>query len=141
MIIDNIKYADTYQEEKIQQVLEILKTINSENFPEQKITIMADEIFINPVSLTSKDESDCIFEAHKKYIDIHYIVSGEEVIQVADVKLLEEHTPYDETKDVLFLTGEYTSCNILKAGDFMVCYPHDAHKVAIKNKIKGVICV
>lgn len=139
MIIDKIVYANTYQDEKIKQILQTLKTISSENFPKEKITIIENEIFINPVTLTSKDESDCIFEAHKRYIDIHYIVSGEEVIQVSDVRSLKEHTPYDETKDIMFLTGDYSSLSILKAGDFMICYPHDAHKVAIKNNTKGNI--
>ena len=93
------------------------------------------KLFCNPVSLVSKPEEKCIYETHRKYLDLHYIVSGIERIATADITTLTCHVPYSEEKDICFLTGEADGYYDLKSGQFMVCYPNDAHKAAImKNQ-------
>ena len=72
-----------------------------------------------------------MYEAHRKYIDVHYIVSGIEVIATADPSALAEVTPYSEEKDIAFYSGKEDGRYYLSSGQFMVCYPSDAHKVAI----------
>ena len=133
MIFDNIKNRRYYTENGLAEVLEAMSNISNDNFPKERIQIVEDDIFINPVTLVSKPEEDCIFEAHKKFADVHYIVSGVEVIQVSDIAILSDITKYNEQNDILFYkTGDISSTVILKAGDFLVCYPHDSHKVAIQ---------
>jgi YhcH/YjgK/YiaL family protein len=62
------------------------------------------------------------FEAHRRFIDIQYIASGEEIIYYAG---LEQLTPgeYHADKD---LQGGGLSLH-LRAGDFVIFFPHDAH--------------
>ena len=64
--------------------------------------ICENRVFCNPVSLTSKPEEACIYEAHKKYIDLHYIVAGREGIATADVKSLTESVSYNAERDIAF---------------------------------------
>ncbi len=66
------------------------------------------------------------WEAHRRYADIQFIVSGVETIGhslVSDMRIVQE---YDDEKDVVFLVGQ-GSFATLRAGMFAVFYPHDAH--------------
>ena len=55
---------------------------------------------IHPVSFISREEKECVYEAHKKYMDIHYIMEGAERIATADVRSLQVETPYSEENTV-----------------------------------------
>lgn len=71
------------------------------------------------------------FEAHKEYCDIHYIVSGEEKIEVGFTSRMEagEYKP-----DIFFLKGE-AACSVhLRSGDFLICFPEDAHKPGLTDQ-------
>lgn len=69
------------------------------------------------------------FEYHRKYIDIQYVVSGEEIIGWAPVERMTITEAYDLDKDICFGTvpkQEITSVH-LQAGQLAVLYPEDAH--------------
>lgn len=69
------------------------------------------------------------FEYHRKYIDIQYIVSGEEVIGWAPADRMTVTEEYDGNKDICFGTvpeGEMTPV-YLKTGQLAVLYPEDGH--------------
>lgn len=66
------------------------------------------------------------FETHLQYIDIQYLVSGSEKIYLGDPEEMTTVVPYNETKDITFFEG----CGhdvTLKAGEFMILWPHEAH--------------
>lgn len=132
MIFDSIKNKDNYKESALlYQALNYLAELTPETAPTATVELIPGVLFCNPVSFTSKPESECIYEAHRKYADLHYILEGVEGIATADTDSLEIHTPYSEEKDILFLNGPEDGRYYLKAGQFMVCYPNDAHKVAM----------
>lgn len=86
-----------------------------------------------------------VAEAHKKYIDIQYIVKGREVIAVAPIQTEKKLTDAKEEKDVWHYECE-TQPVVLSDGDFMVLYPSDLHlpgKAADKpeNVLKVVLKV
>ena len=69
------------------------------------------------------------FEYHCKYIDVQFIVSGEEIIGWATSEAMEITESYDEKKDICFGTvkqGKWTPVH-LQAGQLMVLRPEDAH--------------
>lgn len=135
MIFDSLKNMDNYKKNaELYSILQYLKGLKAGELPAPGTVIKKDEILCNPVSFTTKPEDECLFEAHQKFIDLHYIVEGTEKIVTADVKSLSVHTPYDSDKDIGFYTGEGFGHYLLKKGDFMVCYPSDAHKVAIMQE-------
>lgn len=132
MIFDKIKNIDNYKYyPDLYEVLTCIAKIDETNLPKQTIIIKQDEVFYNTVEFISKSEEECKYEAHRKFIDIHYIVSGVEQIATADVEQLNLDTEYDEQKDIAFYTGNQAGRYTLKSGDFMLCYPSDAHKVAM----------
>ena len=67
-------------------------------------------------------------EAHKKYIDIQVVLSGEEILGYADVDGLTVAEPYDKTRDIAFFNqpGKMTTA-VLKPGLFCILFPQDAH--------------
>ncbi len=87
------------------------------------------EAFLNAESYMTKPSEEKDFEAHKKFIDVQIIVSGQETIEVADVN----DTNFSVTKpyihDIVFMNGDVKKKKLqLKAGEFCVLYPADAHK-------------
>jgi biofilm protein TabA len=72
---------------------------------------------------------DLRFEYHRKYIDIQFIASGEEVVGWAPAERMTITEPYNDEKDVCFGTvrrGEMTQV-YLKAGQIAVFFPEDGH--------------
>lgn len=75
MIFDSISNKENYKEEKeIYQTLNFLEKLKKWDDVESNAIIQKDWISANPVSFLSKDESECMYEAHRKHIDVHYIM-------------------------------------------------------------------
>ncbi|WP_122641598.1 YhcH/YjgK/YiaL family protein [Luxibacter massiliensis] len=135
MIYDSIKNKENYRKNvTLYKILCCLDELDP-SAPSLDHTCFGDSsVHGNLVSLTTKPAKDCIFEAHKNFIDLHYILKGTEKIATADITALAVQTPYDADKDIGFYTGEKAGEYSLTQGDFMVCFPSDAHMVAIMNK-------
>ena len=66
-------------------------------------------------------------------------MAGREGIATADVKSLTESVSYNAERDIAFYKGSASARYLLNPGDFMVCYPSDAHMVAImENKPENI---
>jgi biofilm protein TabA len=65
------------------------------------------------------------FEAHRRFIDIQYIASGDELIYYANLDSLQAGA-YQPDKDYLALDGSGSPLAV-QAGDFAIFYPQDAH--------------
>jgi len=82
----------------------------------------------------SKPESEGKFEAHKKFVDIQFIVEGEEQIGVGNLDDFEENTEYDGERDIIFLTqkeGAKVEFKKVIAGEYMILTPKDVHMPSI----------
>ena len=66
-------------------------------------------------------------EAHKKYIDLQYILSGEEQTGYASVSDCTVTVPYDEAADYLLVEGKGSDVKVC-AVSFYIAFPCDAHK-------------
>ncbi len=81
----------------------------------------------------SKDREKCFFESHKQYIDVQFILEGEEIIEVANTDSLEIDTIYDNEKDLVkYKITDNSSIIKLKKGDIAIFYPEDAHMPCVK---------
>jgi len=75
-------------------------------------------------------KQDADYEAHRKYIDIQFMINGEEYIAVTDISNCVQSIDYNEDKDIAFYKAD-NSFQTLKSGEFLILYPHDAHKPCI----------
>jgi YhcH/YjgK/YiaL family protein len=69
------------------------------------------------------------FEAHRKYLDIQYVASGNEAMGWAPLEQLAVNIPYIEEKDVMLGTvpAEARALVPLNEGFACLLYPSDAH--------------
>ena len=81
----------------------------------------------------SKNEDSARFEAHKKYIDIQYVISGIEQMAVAPLSMKKEViTPYDETKDIEFMTVSESTSYKATPDRFFLFFPSDIHRPGVR---------
>ncbi|MEG0074811.1 MAG: YhcH/YjgK/YiaL family protein [Eubacterium sp.] len=96
------------------------------------------DVFVNVVEYQTVPREEKPWEGHKKYIDIHVMLSGEEVIDVNFTANMKEGS-YDEERDFLALDGECVCPVTCHPGDFLICYPEDGHKPGVKvDAVKGI---
>lgn len=79
------------------------------------------------------------FEGHRDYIDIQFIVSGHEEMEVCDVSRTEALTEYNGEKDVQFFSAKGEPSKLtLQAGDYAVFFPDDIHMPGVSPKGENV---
>ncbi len=129
MITGNIKDCKRYSgmNEAFAKAFAFLQTLNEDSVDDK-----IDEggvrggISVIKKSDTMPDGSPKPFEAHRKYIDIHFVVKGEERFGYAHIDTVTPTMEYDEAGDYQLLTGKADFLT-LRAGDFCITYPEDAH--------------
>jgi len=142
MITDNIKNKDLYVpvHPKFKEAFEYLSITDFSLLKDGKYEISEDDIFAIVNSyLTSNDN---VWEAHKKYVDIQYIVSGEEKFGFTNINLTEEIQQYDYDKDFALFTPGTNFINLRK-GQFIIFFPEDVHspgnQVDKRSDVKKVV--
>ena len=74
----------------------------------------------------SRQEAD--LEAHRKYIDIQYVIAGTEVMgwkPTAECRI--SKTAYNPAEDIEFFSDEPATWTEVPAGSFVIFFPRDAH--------------
>ncbi len=124
MIFDSLKYYENYKGlGNVYKALEFLKNTDFSKMEVGRYKLNDDIYYI-------LQEYDCIKrevgEAHKKYIDVQYILDGEEVMCVASIDSEKTLVEEKEENDVYFYKCNTTPLS-LKKDDFVVFYPNDIH--------------
>ena len=139
MIFDTLQNVDNYK--GLGRVYTALKFLAETDFSEINLgryELDGDNIFYMVQSYDT-DPDKTISEAHRKYIDIQYMVEGEEIIGVADISSDKELTEAKEENDVWFY-----NCNTepltLSAGKYMVLYPNDLHCPGVATNGTALNC-
>lgn len=113
---------------RILEAIEIIKNTNFNDIPDGRLEY-SNGIWANLQTYYTKQ--DALFEAHRKYIDIQFILAGTEKIGVCDSSTCTENIPYDAEKDIEFLGAKEFEYIEMHTGDFLILYPKDAHKPSI----------
>lgn len=127
MVIGNIRNCKKYYplHKHFEAVFEYLKNVKKED---EKYVISEGNAWINPPVI--RDTCTDIYETHRNFIDIHYILSGSQTFGCCDPKRLGVFEKYDENTDCEFLKGNGNLIE-MSAGDFIIVYPEDAHNVIV----------
>ena len=76
----------------------------------------------------ARQRSEARLEAHRKYIDIQYVISGvEEMGWKARSRCQRPHDQYDAEKDIEFFADVPDNYVTVLPGQFVVFFPDDAH--------------
>lgn len=109
-----------------------LKTTDLQGLEVKKHVIDEDRLFATVTSYYTKSRDVARFEAHRKYIDIQYVISGEEMIGVAPATAKGEILqPYDEARDLEFMAvNEGVEFNATPQ-KFFLFFPSDIHRPSL----------
>ena len=115
------------------KALAFLRTQDFRNMPEGRHEIDGDKIFALLSRYTTRPQTECTPEAHRKFVDIQYVADGEEFLGWCPMSPdLVEMEPYDEARDVIFYRALIPESSILlKAGSYAVLYPEDVHRPGV----------
>lgn len=131
MIIDHIANRATYAGlgDDFMRALDFFAKIGEEPFERENIVIAGTNVVVKARPMMTKPQAACVFEAHHKHADIHFVAYGKERIGYANIKTMQE-TAYDAQNDVATLKGEGDTA-LLTRGYFMITFPQDAHMPCI----------
>jgi len=129
MIIDTLDHAPLYEplHPGFKAAFDFLRGADAQSLADGRTEIDGDRLFALTQSYETRPVQGGALEAHRKYIDIQFVISGEEHIGYAPLGA----TPYpmdafDTAKDIGFFHGDASFVNI-SAGMFAIFFPHDAH--------------
>ena len=133
--VNQKEFARLYYEnpERWDKAFQFLSEQNLAGLAKGRYELEGADLFVNIDEYVTRNEEDVLFEAHKKYADIQVMISGEEKIGVLALENTTVTIPYDEEKDILFLTGERENYRTAEPGKFFLFFPQDAHRPTVKS--------
>ena len=109
--------------------------------PVGRIDLEGDHVYVLVQEYTTKPLEEGKWEAHRRYLDVQYMLSGCERIDFAllDTMKLGEYFP---EKDFQAMSGSGNALNVVE-GSFVVFFPQDAHMpgltVDAHSQVKKVV--
>ncbi len=134
MIVDRFENWKWYFREELgNKIFSFIHSLNEHSPDTDMEPLCGDTIKTRVMSYETKDPKEAIFEAHRKYIDIQFTLSGKEAIVWLPEVLAKPRTEYDVKNDVLFYHNEMSNATLINnmPGQFMVLFPGEVHGAGI----------
>lgn len=131
MLFANI--ADVFQNDvsapRLKKALDFIANTDLSQLECGRHDIDGDEVFANVMEFTTVPASEKNYEAHRRYADVHVVISGTEVLGVAPIGECEPVGDFNEADDFGLYTAPGREAWVtLHEGDLVVTPPADAHK-------------
>ena len=135
MILDTLGNAAKYAGLKmgISEAFGFLDQPGLVDLPDGRHEILGDRVYAIIERTKGRKVSDAQLEGHRKYIDIQYVISGDESMGWTPREGLATSVEYDAEKDLEFFEGDPDSIVRVPPGSFAVFLPTDAHLPLIGN--------
>jgi YhcH/YjgK/YiaL family protein len=145
MILDRLENASAYRgiHQRIDKALEYLGKTDFSRVANGKYELDGDRLFAMVQRYRTRTLDQIVWEAHRRYIDVQYIVAGAE--RMGYLALREGLTvkkPYDEQGDAILFEADGAMFTFW-AGSFAVFMPQDVHApgLAVDNIPSEVVKV
>jgi YhcH/YjgK/YiaL family protein len=131
--VNSVEFAKQYNNNKEEwdKAFAFIKEKNLKELPVNKYPIDGNNVYATITEGPDKEYDKTTWESHRKYIDLQYIITGEEKMEVAPLANATVTKPYDETKD----GANYIAKGKLYTAtpkEFYLFFPDDAHRPSIK---------
>ena len=135
MIIDKIKNTSNYYGigERIFKALKFIQEKDIASMELGTYEIEGSDIYAIVLKYDTIPMKKGLWEAHKKYIDVQYIIDGIEQIGYANIDDIKLDKKYVEEEDYCLYKGEGNMI-VFKTGSFGIFAPQDAHMPGISLK-------
>lgn len=137
MIADRLDVSAFYRGlfKHLDDALEFLHDEKLLNLSVGKHAVLADDVFAIVSEYDAKPDELNVFEAHRTYIDLHYIIDGAETIKFAPMAGHTISREYEAEGDyALYQQGKDYNEITLHAGMFAIFFPWDLHLPGIAEK-------
>ena len=123
------------------KAFDFLSTIEQVGFPEGTFPLEGEEMIAIVEGTSGHGKKDAKLEAHRKYLDIHYVLSGTDLIGWKPLGACQNILrDYADHEDKIFFQDTPESWFTLSPGHFALFFPHDTHApLAGKKSLKKVI--
>ena len=140
MIYATIKDLEQYKKmhQGFEKAFDFLVNNDLNSLQIGKHIIDGDNVFALVQEYETKESKDAKFEAHRKYIDLQYVVYGNEKIGHAIIDNRKDLMPFDQENDFALLDCDGSFITV-KSKEFCIFYPNDAHMPGISNVEKTKI--
>lgn len=143
--INKIAFAKQYHLNKIywDKAFAFLKNTDLQKLAVGRQVIDGDNVYAIIQEAPTKDYDKTAFESHLNYIDLQYVVTGEEKMGRTSVDSVKVDKPYNEKADIAFYTGEGRIFTV-EQNSFLLFFPGEAHRPNITpggNKVVRKIVI
>ena len=127
MITDHLANGQNYTAlgARIARAIEFLQHTDLDSIAEGRYELEGANLYALVQHYTSKLPAQGRWEAHQRYADLQYVVSGEERMGHGPLAWF-SRGEYDADKDVEFLSGDGDFL-LLKPGHFVILWPGEVH--------------
>ena len=131
MIYDTIEHMGQYRclSKNLARALDFLTGSDLQSLPDERVEIDGERVYAFFQRYDTRPANDRP-EAHKDYIDIQYVIEGEELIGVAPLSSMKREIEAHPERDIYFYEGE-TAKILIGNGRLAILFPQDAHAPCI----------
>jgi YhcH/YjgK/YiaL family protein len=127
--INKVEFARQYHLNKIfwDKAFAFLRDTNLVTLRSGRHTIDGDNVYAIVSEAPSKDYDKTAFESHKNYIDLQYVITGEENMGRTPVESLTVDKAFNDKADIAYYKGDgkiYT----VPQNSFLLFFPGEAHR-------------
>jgi YhcH/YjgK/YiaL family protein len=143
--INKVKFATQYHLNKgyWDKAFAFLKNTDLKTLTVGRHVIDSANVFAIVQEAPTKDYDKTAFESHLNYIDLQYVIRGEEIMGRTPVDSVKVDKPYNEKADIAYYTGDGKNFTV-QANSFLLFFPGEAHRPNITpggNKVVKKIVI
>lgn len=130
MILDKLTRAGDYRglHPRLDRALALLRPDFLESLGDEPVSLEGEALYVTRFCYETLPREETFFEAHRRYLDIHVMLCGQERVELAAPENLRL---FEQQGDFWGLRGEAEQSLLLRPGDFLVAFPGDAHRIKI----------
>ena len=131
MILAHIEDSERYfsLHPLFKQLFDYVKTHDLSQVPAERITLDGERLFINVADASLKSPEEQVLEVHRRYIDVHFPLSNNEVMGWSPLQGLQTESvnPFNEEDDYAVYAETAQTYLTIRPGEFVIVWPEDAH--------------
>lgn len=143
MIVDTLKNAEAHAglHPGFARAFEFLRALPPDGLPHGRHEIEGSRVFALAAEDQGRGMEGARLEAHRKYVDIQFVVAGQERIGWRKLEECREVAePYHEERDIGFFRDAPASWVVVPPGSFAIFFPEDAHApLAGRGPVRKVV--
>lgn len=130
MIIDHLDQSERYQSliPGLKKGFDYLKQNDFSKIAPGRYEIDGDRVYAMVQKSKGRPASEALLESHRKYLDIQLVLGKEETFGWRETKACQKaKSAFDAEKDIVFYDDGAGLFFTIKAGEFAIFFPDDAH--------------